>query len=279
MAEKPSQEERGREFTREDARAQEEDFHGRLRGKFGALVEVFNPLDGRVYFVDPSARHREWDESERVKRIMLEEGVLDRSIRRRMPMNRASRLDIGTKGLLSGFTPHVSVVGISLSPLRVLSVGGAGDAEIEFPDLESAVKRAADRIRVFHYVGVFGTVPFSEECVDQPPRSRNLITILVERGEDTEWRVLNDEALPWPGALRLFDLETVSEKVSRCRRTILEHEDLRMKGGHIRLEETKKELGFPEEVFDRALGEILSGPGEFQIREFDGTKILQRARF
>jgi hypothetical protein len=210
---------------------------------------------------------------------MLAEGVLDRSIRRTMPSNRATRLDVGTRGLLSGFTPVVSVTGISLSPLKPLAVTGETEAPVEFPDLESAVKRAADRHRVYHYVGVFATTSFSEECVDQPPRSKNLATVLVERGADSEWVVLNREGFSWPGTPALFDLETIAEKVDRCRRTILGHEDLRLQGGHVRLSEIRAELGFSEDVFDRALAEILDGPDEFQVRELDGTRILQRPRF
>ncbi|MHC4597943.1 MAG: hypothetical protein ACYS47_02955 [Planctomycetota bacterium] len=266
-------------MPREEARALEEDFHGRLRGRLGALREVFNPLDGRVYFVDPALSLKHWDQGEKVKRVMLAEGVLDRSVRRSMPSNRATRLDVGTKGLISGFTPVVSVAGVSLSPLKPLAVEGETEAPVEFPDLESAVKRVADRHRVFHYVGVFATTSFSEECVAQPPRSRNLVTVLVERGADSEWVVLNREGFPWPGTPALFDLETIAEKVDRCRRTILEHEDLRLRGGHVRLSEIRAELGFSEDVFDRALGQILDGPEEFQVRELDGTQILQRPRF
>jgi hypothetical protein len=257
----------------------EEDFHGRLRGRLGALREVFNPLDGRVYFVDPALSLKHWDQGGKVKRVMLAEGVLDRSVRRSMPSNRATRLDVGTKGLLSGFTPVVSVTGISLSPLSPLAVEGETEAPVEFPDLESAVKRAADRHRVFHYVGVFATTSFSEECVAQPPRSRNLATVLVVRGADSEWVVLNREGFPWPGTPALFDLETIAEKVDRCRRTILEHEDLRLRGGHVRLSEIRADLGFSGDVFDSALAQILDGPEEFQVRELDGTRILQRPRF
>jgi hypothetical protein len=265
--------------SREEARALEEDFHGRLRGKLGALREIFNPLDGRIYFVDPSVSMKQWDQAEKVKRVMVSSGVLDRSIRRTMPGNRGTRLDIGTKGILSGFTPLVSVAGVSLSPLKELAVEGETRSPVEFPDLESAVKRAADRHKVFTYVGAFTTTSFSEECVEQPPRSQNFVTILVVRGADSAWRVLNREGFPWPGAPELFDLETIAEKVDRCRRTLLEHEDLRMKGGHVRLSEIRTELGFSDDVFDRALSQILDGPEEFQVREMDGTRILQRPRF
>lgn len=266
-------------ITREEARALEEDFHGRLRGKLGALREVFNPLDGRAYFVDPASRPREWDEAELVKRTMLESGVLDRSVRRRMPTNRTMRLDVGVKGFLSGFKARVAVAGISLSPLKALALEERTAAPVAFADLEEAVKRAADRPKVFHYVGVFATTAFSPECMENPPCSRHLQTLLVERGADSEWIVRNDEALPWNGAAGLFDLETIAEKVDRCRRRILGHPELRMKGGHVALEDLRAELVLPEDVFERGLAAVLEGEEAFQVREIDGVRIVQRSRF
>ncbi len=268
----------GNGITREEARALEEDFLGRFRGKLAVLREIFNPMDGRVYFVDPTQRAREWDEGEKVKRIMMEEGVLDRAIRRRMPVNRALRLDIGTKGILTGFSPAAAVAAISLSPVRDLAVKGRSEAEVTFYDVEDAVKRAAHRGRIFHYVGVYATTSFAEECLKQPPRSKNYFTILVSRGNDTAWRVLNGEDFPWPGARDIFDLELTSEKLNRCRRAMLEHPDLRLKGGHVPLEDLRRELGFADELFERALGEVLEEEA-FQVREVGGIRILQRPRF
>jgi hypothetical protein len=269
----------GETITREEAKALEEDFHGRLRAKLGVLREIFNPMDRRVYFVDPSIRLREWDQGSEVKRIMLEAGVLDRAVRRHMPSNRTVRLDIGTRGLFSGFTPTVAVAGIAVSPLEDLATQGWTDAPVEFTPLQDAVKRAADRPKVFHFVGVYATTGFAEACLEQPPRSRNLTTFLVAKGPDTAWRVLNAEGHPWREAPALFDLETPAEKLDRCRRGIEEHPDLRLKGGHVQLDLLRRELGFPDEVFERALGRVLQESEGLQVKELDGIMIVQRPRF
>ena len=95
----------------------------------------------------------------------------------------------------------------------------------------------------------------------------------------SEWKILNDEGLPWRGAEALFDLETISEKLDRCVQTLLGHAELRMKGGHVALDEMRGSGAFPEEIFDRALAKILAEEEELQSRESDGIRILQRSRF
>jgi hypothetical protein len=180
---------------------------------------------------------------------------------------------------LSGFTARVSLVGISLSPIEAFAEAERTDAPVAYPDLEDAVKRAADRPRVFHYVGVFSTTGFTEECLEQPPRSKNVISLLVLRGEDSEWKILNGEGLPWKGAGTLFDLETIAEKLDRCRRALTGHPDLRVKGGHVALEEVQRDLDLSDALFERALSKLLEEEEEFQVREIDGIRILQRARF
>jgi hypothetical protein len=91
--------------------------------------------------------------------------------------------------------------------------------------------------------------------------------------------VQGGEDPPWEGATSLFDLETVPEKIDRCRRSIADHPDLRMKGGHVPLEEIRAALEFPDPVFEQALGEVLGSPEGLQVREIDGIRILQRPRF
>lgn len=265
--------------SREAAKAMEEDFHARLKAKFSFVREVFSPLQNKVYFVDPSVHLMQRDEKDRLKRLMVESGVLDRSVRRSMPVNRGVRLDVGSKGVFSGFSPQVCLVGQVLNPLDDLAVNGHSDEPVEFVELEAAVRRATERPKVFHYVGVFAPTGFTDECRENPPRGKNLVTILVEKGADTVWLTHGAHDQPWKGACDLFDLETVPEKIERGFQTLVNHPDLRLKGGHLVLDEIRSELALSDDLFEKALGKALGAGEELQIKDFDGEKIIQRARF
>jgi hypothetical protein len=257
----------------------EEDFHARLRAKIASLGTVYNPLDGKPYAVDPAARPLEWDEKDKVKRILVDTGVLDRAVRKEMPSNRRSRVDAGFRGLLTGFTPMASIVGICLCPLGELAQKGRATTPVGFAELSEAARAVSDRAKVFHYIGVLAPTSFAEECLQNPIREKNLMVVMIDRGPGTAWRTRGAEGFEAPGVDALFDLETIPEKVNRCRQGISEHKDLRLRGGHVPLGDLKALLGFPDAIFERALGEVVLASPELQIREFDGIKILQRSRF
>ncbi|MCU0722602.1 MAG: hypothetical protein MUC63_03110 [Planctomycetes bacterium] len=266
-------------MSREEAHAAEEDFHARLRAKIAALGGLYSPLDGKTHPVDPTSRPVEWDEKDKVKRLLVDSGILDRAVRKEMPANRRTRVDVGFRGLLTGFTPMVSVVGVSLSPLAELAEKGRSATPVGFAELSEAVRAVADRLKVFHYVGVMAPTGFTEDCRLNPVREKNLLTVLIERGPGTAWRTMGTEGFPAPGVDALFDLETIPEKIARCKKGIEERKDLRLRGGHVPLADLKASLGFPEAIFEKALGEVVLASKELQIREFDGIKILQRSRF
>jgi hypothetical protein len=265
--------------SREEAHAMEEDFHGRLKAKVASLGALFNPLDGKTYPIDPAARAVEWDEKDRVKRLLVDTGILDRAVRKEMPGNRRARVDVGARSLFAGFTPAVSVIGICLCPLSDLLESGRSSVPMGFTELSEAVRAAADRPRVFHYVGVFAPTSFTEECRQNPLREKNLLTVLIERGEGTSWTVQGAEGFPSGGVEALFDLETIPEKIARCRNAIEEHKDLRLRGGLVPIADLKASLKFPDAVFDKALGDVVLSSPDLQVKEFDGVKILKRSRF
>jgi len=265
--------------SREEAHAMEEDFHGRLKAKIASLGALFNPLDGKPYPVDPAARPVEWDEKDKVKRLLVDTGIFDRTVRKEMPSNRRARVDAGARALFTGFTPAVSVVGICLCPLAELLEKGRSAVPVGFADLSEAVRAAADRAKVFHYVGVFAPTSFSEECRQNPLREKNLLTVLIERGPGTAWTVRGAESFPSAGVESLFDLETVPEKVGRCRQAIETHKDLRLRGGLVPIADLKAALKFPDAVFDKALADVVLSSPDLQVKEFDGVKILKHSRF
>ena len=75
-----------------------------------------------------------------------------------------------------------------------------------------------------------------------------------------------------------FDPETRPEKLTRCQEYFSKHESLQLKGGHVVLEHARDDLAVPEDIFQRAIQDVVQRDGEIQLMEVSEKKILKRSR-
>ncbi len=278
----------GTRVTRAEARRREETFLERFRSQAARIRELFHPGEGRYYPVAPSdLPPRERDGGEALRRAMERLGLTDRSVQGEMPRDASLRLEVGTRGFFGRGERKVVAAAQALSPTDALLRDGATDAAVSLAALREAVAEIAREPRVFYYLGVCATTRFAPECGSEPPVAPNLLLARVERGDGTSWRLDLREAERWRGLAECFDPESGDEKVARCRRTIEERAELRLRGGHVLLDDLYGTNGrcdgaaaFPREIVDRAIESLVSGGGgEWLLRDVAERRILQRARF
>jgi hypothetical protein len=75
-----------------------------------------------------------------------------------------------------------------------------------------------------------------------------------------------------------FDPETRPEKLSRSKQFFLDHESLQLKGGHVVLEHAREDLGVPEDIFQRAVQDVVHMDPQLGVMEVSGKQILKRSR-
>jgi hypothetical protein len=210
---------------------------------------------------------------------MVRQDIFDRDLLKSLPVNAGIRIEAGQSGLFSGFKPKVMLAGLCLSPFEDFIASETVHSRIGYSELERALDDVLDKELEWNFLGVMAPTGFSGECLASIPMGRNYSCLLIEKGASTEWKVHGSGASEWAGAIDFFELETREEKFARCTLALRDHPELRLKGGHIQIEKTKGELGFPEDLFDEALEALVKDSQEYVVRQFDGVKILQRSRF
>ncbi|MCI0343777.1 MAG: hypothetical protein L0216_21950 [Planctomycetales bacterium] len=271
-------------MTRAEARRREETFLERFRSQAARIRELFHPAENRYYPVAPSdLPPRERDGGEALRRAMDRLGLADRSVLGEMPRDRSLRVEVGTRGFLGRGQRKLAVVAQSLSPMDALlrdADPGGTEAPVTLAALREAIGEIVREPGVFYYVGVCATTRFAPECAAEPPVAPNLLLARVERDGGTSWRVALGDPDRWRGLAECFDPESGDEKVARCRRAIEERTELRLRGGHVLLEDLHRAPGFAREIVERAIESLVSGNGaEWLVRDVGERKILQRARF
>jgi hypothetical protein len=261
-------------ITRQEIRAREEDFIGRFLRRYEESPGLPHPGSGKL-LAFPSGRPVDrWDHHRRAKDLMVKLEIFDRSLLKEIPLNPGVRIEAGSSGLFSRFTPEVTAVGLALSPMEAFVSSESSFETVSFAALTECIKDVLNPKREFHFLGVFAPTGFTAECRANVPRGRKFGCILLEKGDRTQWMTFGDHE-----ARDLFDLETPAEKLNRCIETIRDHPKLRMKGGHIRIDPTREELSFTDALFEQALAALTSQSQEYVLRQFDGVRILQRSRF
>lgn len=256
----------------------EEDFLERVLQRLEKAPSVPDPTADRPADLRPSTLRR-WDRVRSLKELMVRHDIFDRSLLGRLPRNPALRVEAGSSGLFSGFRPRVALLGLCLTPQEPFVLAERSGRPLPYADLEGGLRGAVDPKLPWQFVAVFAATGFEAACRENLPSGRNYACLLVEKGRGTAWVTHGGDREEWSGAAELFALETAEEMLDRCVETLRGHPDLRLRGGHLAIDRAREELGFPADVFDRAVAALTGGSEEFLVRQFDGVRILQRSRF
>ena len=267
---------------RERARQLEATFLGRFRADMASIRELYHPIEKKYYGAGSGGlRVLERDGTDVVRRLMERVGRTERGLLAEMPADRGVRFEVARTGFFSRGRVKVVVAAQVLSPLHELLRDDATDAPIGAGVLREAFEILVREPDAFYYVGIAATTRFAEEAIQSPPSAPNAVLALVEPNGASAWRLHLDEPERWKGLADVFDPEQGDEKVTRCRRAIVAHDDLQLRGGHILLDDLYGALDFPAEVVDKAIDGLTgsSSDGEYLVRDVGERRIFQRARF
>ncbi len=251
----------------------EKNFH-----EFRPFGQVFHPLEQTFYSANASNNEGYRSNSYRkIIDLMKKHKLFDRNILEEMPLQEISRFEIYRKSLFGKATPKVVVAAICVNPLEDLLLGKA-PSPLGAKEIEEGVQKVVREKNVYYYIGIGSTSGWEEKVWSQDFKGVNWICGILEPVEGSYWKKRFPDPDNWYGLEPVFDPEMDSEKLERCKGSIIHHPELRLKGSHKLLDDLYREADVPEYIFVQALSELLESYPEFEIKEISGKKILQKKR-
>ena len=247
--------------------------------EFSSFGQLYHPLEDYYYGVsgvgrEPAIRSNQY---RKVLDLMRRHRVFDRCVFDSMPLQQISQFKIYSRSFFSRKKLKIVVAAASISPLEDL-VKGQVPRPMSLLHLEETIKRVVKQEEVFYYLGIASTSGWEGRVYQQALQGSNWMVGVLEPGEGTYWRRYFPRPDTWYGLEAVFDPEMDTEKLDRAKNAILRHSRLRLKGGHVLIEELHRELDVPDYIFVRALEQAMQEDRELEFRNIAGKKILQRRR-
>lgn len=212
-----------------------------------------------------------------VKERMEELGVFDRALFKCMPYDPYLCYAVTERALLSkGGSVLIHAVTLSQSDEFIRS--GSSDRPIGRLNVEDMFLRLVDDVDVFHYVALFSPTGFAEDAKRSMPVREHAELVLVEKAEETRWR-LHFTSKSLASTVRiLFDPESRQEKFHRLMNALNDCDALKISGGFLLLDDFLKEQDVPEDVVELALKRFIASDEHLGVEEIDGKRVLKRRR-
>jgi len=212
-----------------------------------------------------------------VKERMEELGVFDRTLFKSMPYDPYLRYTVTERGILAK-GGSVLIHAVTLSQRDEFIQGGCSDTPIGRLDVEDAFLRLVDDVDVFHYVALFSPTGFAADAKRSMPVREHAELVLVEKAEETRWR-LHFTSKSLASTIRtLFDPESRQEKFHRLMNALNDCDTLKVSGGFLLIDDFLKEQDVPEDVAELALKRFLASDEHLGVEEIDGRRVLKRRR-
>lgn len=213
-----------------------------------------------------------------VKERMEELGVFDRTLFNNMPYDPYLRYVATERGIFSK-GGRVIIHSASLSICDDFIKQGEcsrliGRLEVE----EKFLQLVVDEVDTFHYVALFSPTGFAESAKRSMPVREHAELVLVEKADQTRWRLhFTSKSLSKTVHL-LFDPESRQEKYHRLMNALNDCDTLKISGGFLVLDDFLEEQDVPQDIAQLALKRFFESNKEIQIEEINGKKVLKRRR-
>lgn len=218
------------------------------------------------------------DETDRVRRMMVDRGVYDRQELRRLPKN--GRLALHGYDRFWLFWKRRTGVAVAsvLSPLEAYVGHRTGDEPprpVGLVELVDHVKQLVGDASVPHVIGVCSPTGFTEEARNARLDLPNISLVLVEPRQDGGWTTTPVGDRADARLCRLFDLEAESQKINRVRELIQERSAELLAGG-LSARSLAATLGLPANAVRRTLERIAAEDPELRLSTRSGEVLLFR---
>lgn len=264
--------------TRDRARDLENVFIRNFETAYRALKSVYHPIHRKRCPTRSSSREPLIaDEYLRVVEILKEARCFDRELFDSLPLDKSTRFNISAGGLVQK-REKLAVIGTSWSPTDDFVKHGVSDRRAGGTDLCRVLDRQLEESSVFYYVGVHSTVGWEPEVTRYLPRGDNYRVAVVEFDEEAGWRVWDDFPPEAAEVARLFDPESLEEKVERCVKRIEKRGELQVRGGFVPVDELCEELDVGPDVFEEGLKRIARPGNGLEVTTVRGQRLVKRAR-
>lgn len=246
--------------------------------EFRNFGRIFHPLEGKAYPATSSDKEPvQSNKNLQVIQIMKKHKIFDRSVLDEMPVNQICRYEIYSRSFFGKKLLKIVVAALCLSPLESLVTGGS-PRKLGLMEVEKAIKSLVRESGVFYYMGIASTSGWEGAIREQLPKGMNWLVGIVENLQSTEWSMFFPDRDNWNNMENVFDPETEGEKIARCKIFLQEHRDLRLRGGHLPLDDLSQDLNLPDYLLVAAIEDLLAEDQQLEVREVAGKKILKRKR-
>lgn len=246
--------------------------------EFSNFGQIFNPLESRYYSASSAGKDPlHSNKYRRVIEVMKKNKIFDRSVLEDMPLNEVSRFEIYSRRFFGKKVLKVVVAALCLSSLEDLILCEPPQG-LGLMALEDALQSIVREREVYYYLGIASTSGWEGKVLEQIPKGINWAAGIIEHIDSSHWRLTFPEKEVWSGMENIYDPEMDSEKIERSKRYFGNHPNLRLKGGHILLDDLYREIGVPDYLFVQALEDVLRENSDLEVKDVSGKKILRKKR-
>lgn len=263
-----------------EARSQEEFFLQRFELEFESMETIANPLTGKLLPVNSRTTSTlKRDHSAAIIQAMKSRQIYDRALLDAIPLEKAWEFHVYRRGFFGRGELNVVLAALSLAPIEEFLDRRYASTPLGSEVVRRAVSELVLQEGIFYYVGLFSSSGWTREARERVPQDKNLSCCLIEREDLAGWRVTGQGDDRWLGVSRLFDPETDQEKIERVKGVLRDSPRLRLKGGHVVLQNLVEDLGLSAALVDQAVRELVEEDRQLTVVTSAGYEIVKRARF
>lgn len=267
-----------KELTSKEAKHLEDLFISRCKENLQNVSEILNPIDDETVRNSFAEEYYELHSlRKRVKQIMEENEVYDKSLLEKVPRGRYFHYTVYEHGLFD--KRAVAMVSVFVkSDLSDFVTGDRSSNPVPASEIESARLKAMEKPDLFHYIAVLGLCGFDEKVGKLPLSGPNWELALITHVEGTAWKIINGEPTRRDTVITLFDPEKESEKLWRARNIIKCAPELTVSGGFVILQDIKESSGLSPDIIKRAAEEFCAQDKSLAMERVEGKLIIKRSR-
>jgi hypothetical protein len=251
-------------ITRKQAKEAEESFISHMSRVFTSLTWAYEPVEGRIIETTAGAFGLVVQTLFRdlVKSLVERHvGLSPAEVMREMPCGKAVAKEIVKQELFGGTKGRVTVAACSVSPFEDLVRDGYSSRKLSQDDAMRVRKSLARDPNVFHWVGLYSTTGWTDECRAYLTNGHNILLCLIEQTADG-WKTTPVKDHRWKYMLAVFETRARAERVKQVRDFIAME---RLTEAYV-----AEKLGMAEEIVREAF-EAVCRENAFIRMESDGT--------
>ncbi len=219
-------------------------------------------------------RHEEHDAAERVRAAMVDRRIFDRRRFTEMPHGRTLVVrGYERRWLFGRRLRSVAVATVIIDPGPLLD--GQPLRPVSSAELAEQLRSATTEAKAPHLIGVCSPSGFEEEVWRGFASPPNVKVVLVAPREGGGWRIGSPGAEVDERLVKLFDPESVAQKLDRVRRAV-EDRSSDLLTGAIEAGSLARELELPARIVEQGLELVAKSNPELRVSRRSGEVILFR---